>query len=235
VEFASQQDPEAEVREDEDTARLVTAFQAGDVEAFATIYSRYFDRVYGYLRAILNDRHEAEDATQQVFTQIFEALPRYERRRQPFRAWLFVAVRNLALYRLRKLNRTQVTDPVEIDRARERGQAVSDDEGLNALNWVSDADLLVFVERLPLVQRQVLVLRFLLDMPSQEIAEVLGRSSSDVRMLQSRALRFLRARLAAVGRRPIADLPERDPSQARTYLRQAPVLRARRFTLTRKR
>ena len=136
---------------------------------------------------------------------------------------------------MRALSRWDATDPAELDRVRERLQPLAEEEGLDALNWITDTDLHVFVERLPLIQRQALVLRYLFGMPSKEIAAILDRSPSDVRMMQSRAIHFLNARLAAIGRAPIIDLPERDPEQARTYLRQAPVLRARRFSLKDKR
>jgi RNA polymerase sigma-70 factor (ECF subfamily) len=226
--FCERITPSAEQLEDLDTARLVTRIQAGASAEFATLYSRYFDRVYGYLRVILNDRHEAEDAAQQVFMQVLEALPRYERRGQPFRAWLFVSVRNLALYQLRKLRRSEAQDPAEIDRSRENGGSTEAD--LSAIGWISDNDLLLFVERLPAAQRQVLLLRFMLDLPSKEIATILDRSPEDVRMLQARALRFLNSRLSALGRGPRSERPIR----SRQYLRQAPVLRGRRFALLRR-
>jgi RNA polymerase sigma-70 factor (ECF subfamily) len=225
--FCERVEPSTEHVEDLDTARLVIRIQGGDRDAFAGLYSRYFDRVYGYLSVLLNDRHEAEDAAQQVFMQVLEALPRYERRQQPFRAWLFVAVRNLALYQLRKLRRVDATDPGDIDRDREVDAGNGAD--IAALDWISDQDLLLFVERLPVAQRQVLLLRFMLDLPSSEIAQILERSPEDVRMLQSRALRFLNSRLTAVGR-----VPRGRQARSRQYLRQAPVLRGRRFALLRR-
>jgi RNA polymerase sigma-70 factor (ECF subfamily) len=225
--FAERIERSSEHLEDLDTARLVIAFQAGDQEAFTCLYQRYFDRVFGYLRVAFRDAHQAEDAAQQVFLQVFEALPRYERRRQPFRAWLFRIVRNRTLGELKKNARFEVADPAEIDEHREAQSNGEEHRQIGALEWISDRDLVLFAERLPLSQRQVLMLRYMLDLTDSEIADVLGRSPVDVRTLQHRALRFLEARLRAVGRGPAR--AERASWRRRT--RQAPVLRRRRFAI----
>jgi RNA polymerase sigma-70 factor (ECF subfamily) len=215
-----------EQADDVETARLVTRIQAGDREGFTELYLRYFDRVYTYLRMVLRDEHEAEDLTQQVFVRVLEALPGYERRRQPFRAWLFIIVRNHVVSYLRKRNRLDVVEPRALERQRDRTEA--DEADLTALRWITDRDLMLFIERLTVPQRQVLLLRYMLDLSSSEIAEILGRSPDQVRKLQERALRFLQQRLTALGRTPRGGggrVPVRRPC------RLVGVLRERRFAL----
>jgi DNA-directed RNA polymerase specialized sigma24 family protein len=95
------------------------------------------------------------------------------------------------------------------------------------LDWISDRELVLFVDRLPLAQRQVLLLRYMLDLTHAQIAEVLDRTPDDVRALHSRALRFLRTRLAALGR----DARHGTRSRAMRPVREARVLRHRRFVL----
>ncbi len=224
--FLERLEPSDQHHEDLDTARLVTRHQAGDKEVFAEIYMRYFDRAYSYLRMALDDEHAAEDTTQQVFMKVMEALPRYERRTQPFRAWLFTIVRNEAIRHLEKRGRLEITDPVELTNRREDRSATAPAEGLDALKWVSDREILMLIERLPMAQRQVLMLRYMMDLTTADIAAVLGRSTQDVRTLQSRALRFLEQRLKALGRAP----RHRQPTIQMTRRRGGqPVLRARRF------
>jgi RNA polymerase sigma-70 factor, ECF subfamily len=196
--FVEQLEPSSEHGEDLDSGRLVVSFQAGDDEAFSTLYMRYYDRVYSYLRLMLKDAHEAEDGTQQVFTKAFEALPEFELRETPMRAWLFTIVRNHALGELRKRGRVELEDQEEIDRLLARG--VPEEPELPSPGWIADRDLLLFVERLPLPQRQVLTLRYMMDMSNREVGEVLDRSPSEVRVLHYRAVSFLRDRMTAVGR-----------------------------------
>lgn len=223
--FVARLEPSTQQAEDVDTARVVARYQSGDREAFATLYTRYFDRVYGYLKIVLKDSHEAEDATQQVFMHVFEALASYERRSQPFRAWLFIAVRNYAIQHLRKHHRIQVTDPEEVERKRERDSEA--DVELRTLTWLGDRDLLLLVERLPVPQRQVLVLRYMLGLTTKQAARVLGRRPNDISVLHYRALGFLRERLSALGRAPT----RRGRSPARLWPRPARILRRRRFSL----
>jgi RNA polymerase sigma-70 factor (ECF subfamily) len=199
--FVERLEPSSEHAEDLDSGRLVVSFQAGDPEAFSSLYLRYYDRVYSYLRVLLKDAHEAEDGTQQVFTKVFEALPKYALRDDtPLRAWLFTVVRNHALGELRKWGRVELADEEEIDRMLARG--IPEEPDLPVLGWIADRDLLLFVERLPLPQRQVLTLRYMMEMSNSEVGEVLDRSPSEVRVLHYRAVNFLRDRLTAVGRAP---------------------------------
>ena len=224
--FLERLEPSEQHHEDLDTARLVTRHQAGDKEVFAELYMRYFDRVYSYLRLALDDDHAAEDTTQQVFLKVMEALPRYERRTQPFRAWLFTIVRNHAIRYLEKRGRMDVVDPVELTDRREDPTEPEPVEVLGTLGWITDREILMLIERLPVAQRQVLMLRYMMDLTTTDIAAVLGRSTEDVRALQSRALRFLQQRLTALGRTP----PSRQPTIGMTRRRTgAPVLRARRY------
>ena len=216
---------------DAEDARLVKRFQGGDMDAFGTLYERWFERVFAYLRALIRNRDDAEDVAQQVFLKLLETPPDYEQRGKPFRAWLFIVVRNQALSHLKQANRLVATDPAEIARRREREGHAEDAE--RALTWITDSDLFVFVGRLPLPQRQVLLLRFLLDMTDVQIAAVLDRKREDVRALQFRAMTFLRARLEAIGRAPEVkdDDTEREQSGMVRCDNQALVLRERRFCL----
>jgi RNA polymerase sigma-70 factor (ECF subfamily) len=226
VAFAERIEPAPEAMEDLDTARLVIRFQAGDKPAFAALYQRYFDRVYGYLRLVLRDHHEAEDATQQVFIKALEALPRYERRKQPFRAWLFIVVRNYAVQLLRKEDELTIGSE-EINGKLERTGADASGDQLRALSFVSDQDFMVLIQTLPLAQRQVLALRYMMDLSHGEIATILEKEPGAVRAAHHRALRALETRLTRLGRAP-RHAPDR---RMRRWVKRAPVLRERRFAL----
>jgi RNA polymerase sigma-70 factor, ECF subfamily len=223
--FAEAVAPSGQEREDRDTAHLVTRIQAGEWDAFSDLYLRYFDRVYAYLRVALRDPHEAEDATQQVFTNVIGALPRYERRKEPFRAWLFRIVRNQAVDALRKRRHVE---PEEPDVLEQRWDPHGREAEARALRWLSDREMLVFLERLPLAQRQVLTMRYLLDLHTRDIAEVLDRSQDWVRQTQRRGLQTLERRLVRLGSEP----SKRDRRLSMARLRRWRAnLRDHRFTM----
>jgi RNA polymerase sigma-70 factor (ECF subfamily) len=218
--------PSTQAAEDVDTARLVVEYQLGDRSALEDIYLRYFDRIYAYARVALRDPHTAEDVTQQVFTQVIEFLPRFQLRGEtPFRHWLFRIARNAMLDAREARMRALPEEPALLELRREQGESRT---AFDALDWLTDADLYVFVEQLPPSQREVLVLRYVLDMSGNEIAATLDRRPDAVRQLLSRALRTLERQLAASGR--TRGSSDRSPMLARP--RRAPVVSARRLALT---
>jgi RNA polymerase sigma-70 factor (ECF subfamily) len=213
-----------DVMEDAETARLVLRFQAGEREVFSELYLRYFDRVYLYLCIALHDDREAEDATQDVFMRVLGALDRYERRGRPFRAWLFTIVRNLALDRLRRRNRVELLDPIELRDVADVGSG----EDISALDWIADRELGALIERLPASQRQVVVLRYMLDLGIQEIAQVMDLEPGHVGVLHHRAMKFLRERL---GPRRLRDESGCDRAPMLRRRRWSPVTTSRRLAL----
>jgi len=222
VRFFERIEPSTVAREDADTARLIARIQAGESALYTTLYERYFDRVYSYLRIALQDPDEAEDATQDVFIRVLQAIPRYERRSVPFRAWLFRIARNCAVSRLRKRGRYTLAPPTAL---LQEGLVESD-----RIGSIEDSELVSLIERLPLGQRQVLTLRYMLDLPNREIATILDRTPESIRQLHHRALQYLRrclepAPAAAVGRQ-FGNV--RRESMVRMP-RPSPVLRARRY------
>jgi RNA polymerase sigma-70 factor (ECF subfamily) len=216
--------PSGRHEQDVETARVVARAQAGDADAMPELYLRHFDGVYSYMRVGLRDEHEAEDATQDVFLKAVQALPRYELRASvPFRAWLFRIARNELITRVRKSKWVQSEDPERITRRFDAACPPATD----MLERISNRDLMVLLERLPLPQRQVIALRYMLDMSTEEMGTVLDRSEEAVRQLEYRARRSLEHRLEATQRRG-----ERRREAMVMRVRPMTVLRARRFALT---
>lgn len=125
-----------------------------------------------------------------------------------------------------RASRVELADPSDLERRRDEAEEA--EPAPNALGWITDGELLMFVERLTPVQRQVLVMRYMLDLSIREIASVLDSNPGAIRAIEHRATRTLEGRLRAVGRCSSQSGP---PVRMHRWRKQAPVLRARRFAL----
>ena len=70
------------------TQLAVARAREGDEAAFRFLYLRFSNNIYGYVRSIVRDDHEAEDVTQQVFAKLMTSLVKYNDRGTPFFGWL---------------------------------------------------------------------------------------------------------------------------------------------------
>ena len=167
-----------------------------DPAQFDALYRKYLAQVYAYALYELADHHAAEDATERVFMRALAALPRFRELATPedgpdastFRVWLFRIARNVVANERRSRRRRPaasletalgaglvVADPVDIEQRVE-----TRDEAAAALRAL---------DRLPDDRRRALLLRFVDEMSTAEIAGVLGRSEGAVRVLIHRGLR----------------------------------------------
>jgi RNA polymerase sigma-70 factor (ECF subfamily) len=179
----------------------VLAAQA-DRAAFATLYRRYLDRVYGYAFYQLGDHHDAEDATERTFLAALGAISAFRDEGSTFRAWLFRIAHNTVA----NAHRTRARRPTSsLPDGFERPAPDADPAGLVAL-----ADELrevrAVIAQMPDDRRQVILLRFVDDLSTAEIAEVLDRSTGAVRVLLHRSLRDLAARVGHIRGVPAGDL-----------------------------
>ena len=76
----------------------------GDEDAFALLVRRYESPLYGYLRRMLGNGADAEDAFQETFLRVHQHRSRY-RQGAPFRPWLYQIATNLCRDRLRSRRR----------------------------------------------------------------------------------------------------------------------------------
>ena len=158
----------------------------GDVAAFGEIYDTHVDRVYRYLLYRVREPSDAEDLTSEVFTRAFANIHRYKWQGKSFLAWLYTIARNAVTDRRRRDRPT-----VELDNA--YGLAAEGPTAHDHAVLGEEVDALRgAVKHLTGEQQEVLVLRFVEDMSSREVANILGKNEGAIRALQFRALGRLR-------------------------------------------
>ncbi len=83
----------------------------GDREQFRILHDHLFNLVVGTAYRVLNDRHDAEDVAQEVFTNLWTKAKLFDSRRGKPKTWLGTMARNRAIDRLRsKQRRSQLRD-----------------------------------------------------------------------------------------------------------------------------
>jgi RNA polymerase sigma-70 factor (ECF subfamily) len=173
-----------------------------DPQAFAPIYHSYFDAIHGYCLRRIRDRHDAADATSQIFINAMHALAagRFDpaNPKTNFRSWLFSIAHNVVVDVYRKRRPTVSLDRDVGDRKSDLSSRVLWDTAPSLEDRVIAQDageaLLDALEHLPERQRTVIELR-LADLSHAEIAGVLGLSATAIRSAQFRGISALRAML----------------------------------------
>jgi RNA polymerase sigma-70 factor (ECF subfamily) len=172
-------------------ADLIGRAQNGDEEAFASLAVAAGDRLHAVAFRILRDTDLAEDASQQALLTIWRDLPQL---RDParFDAWSY---RLLVRACYAEGRRTRHWAP------NVRLLPANEPEVSEGLSSVVDRDQLERgFRRLSLDHRAVVVLHHYLDLPLDEVAEVLGVPVGTVRSRLHHAMRGLRAALEADAR-----------------------------------
>jgi RNA polymerase sigma-70 factor (ECF subfamily) len=164
---------------------LVQRAQAGDAEAFGYLYDGFIERIYRYVFFRVTDEQTAEDLTAQVFTKAWEKLDHYKPSGAPFIAWLYTIARNIVIdfYRTRK-------ETVDLEDAVSIAHDGPQPEDQVALHFEVE-ELRIALQQLTADQQQVVVLKFINGLSTEEIAQQLGKRTGAIRALQMRALQSL--------------------------------------------
>jgi RNA polymerase sigma-70 factor, ECF subfamily len=177
------------------TRLAVARAKEGDQDALRFLYVSFSHNVYGYVRSIVHDDHEAEDLTQHVFAKLMTSLHKYDDRGVPFFAWLLRLARNVAIDHLRA-NRLLPTEEV-LDS--------------NAM-WGTDLDHAETVREalatLPDEQRAVVLLRHVVGLTPGEIADRMSRSEGSIHGLHHRGRRALQRELTRLESTPCTHRPQ---------------------------
>ncbi|MFJ4467884.1 RNA polymerase sigma factor [Streptomyces sp. NPDC089424] len=168
---------------------LVVRCQLGEREAFRELVRVWHAPLWRYVRGMVGSPHLADDLAQEAWVAVVRGLPRL---RQPerFAPWLFTIARRAVAEHLRQAYKAAET-PVE-----EAGAVAADDSLDDVLTAMQvEAGL----GGLPPLEREVLILFHLQDLPLAACAEVLGVPPGTVKSRLHRARRMLRSVLAERG------------------------------------
>ncbi len=150
---------------------------------FNYIYERYAAKVYSKCIALLKDEAMAKDATQEIFMKVFLNLAKFGEKAK-FSTWLYSITYNYCIDYLRKKKRKGDLFSDEMEKAPD----LEDDEVSDKVLLELKVDQLRKVLNLiPADDKYVLLMKYQEDLSIKEIAEVLNKSESAVKMKIKRA------------------------------------------------
>jgi RNA polymerase sigma-70 factor (ECF subfamily) len=185
---------------------LAARAAAGDESAFEEIVNRYQGRVFRLARRLTGSDDDAAEALQETFLQVYRGLAGF-RGESRFGTWLYRISTNAALMlRRRRARRPAESLEAFLPRFDAAGAYVDTPAQLQVAAQVEellDTQVLAKkawdgIERLPDLYREAFVLRDLEEMPTEDVARILGVEPATVRQRVHRARLMLRGYLAGL-------------------------------------
>jgi len=174
--------------------KLVARTLAGDRNAFRVLVERHYNAVLRLCRSILRHPEDAEDATQEVFVRVYEALGQFAGR-GAFGAWLRRMTVNHCLNRVQSAQAKASARSYSLDLLADTLPASQEcDPEERLLRSEAQARIKMELNELPESQRAALALRLLEGLSYEEIADLMGVPVNSVRSWLHRG----RARLREV-------------------------------------
>jgi RNA polymerase sigma-70 factor (ECF subfamily) len=197
-----------------DERALIESIRAGDERAFAALVDEYSPSLLGVAMNHVRSRAVAEEVVQETWVGVIRGLDRFEGR-SSFRSWIFAILRNTAISKGEREQRTIPMSSLAADSEDEELGLDADrflgpdhdrypghwalgptrwplpDEGLLAgetREVIADA-----INELPPAQRAVITLRDVEGWDSEEVCEMLDISAGNQRVLLHRARSRVRA------------------------------------------
>lgn len=168
---------------------LILRYQTGDVAALEELVDRYYAPLRYFVRRLLGGAECADDILQEVWLTVLRNLRRL-RNPEAFSVWLYRIARHKVYDELRKQQAVATFNDETVP-----ADAVENESGFSAEDAARIHECL---QRLTPEHREVLVLRFLEQMPYEDIAQVVGCSLGTVKSRIYYAKQALRREMEAL-------------------------------------
>ena len=178
----------------DDFARVLADAQGGSEDQFAVLWRDTNPALLRYLRVLAPDN--AEDIAAETWVHVIRGLPRFIGDEAAWRAWLFTTARRRLIdqARLRKRHPAEPLDDVsaaEMPRTPDAAQI--------ALENLATESAIALLSQLPPPQAEVIMLRVVAGLDTEAVAELLGKTPGNIRVMAHRGLKKLEDLLGRAG------------------------------------
>lgn len=151
------------------------------------VFLKYHDKVQHYIYGKVSDMYVAEDLTSVVFLKVCQKLESYDESKAAVSTWIYTVANNTVIdyYRTHKVSEEL---PEEIAQMSE-----IDDDIIHAEEL---SELASALKKIPERERDILVMRYYNDMTLKEIAEKMGMSYANAKVVHAKAITHMKEIIA---------------------------------------
>lgn len=162
-------------------------------EQFATAYDQYADAIFRHCYFRLFDRERGKELMQEVFLKTWEYVARGNVI-ENVQAFLYRTANNLIIDEVRRRKKRTT---VSLEEMQEAGiDFGTDDDARAMVRRVDEGRILAVLQKIEKPYRDVLVMRYIDELPPAQIAEILGESPNAVSVRINRGMKKLQALLS---------------------------------------
>lgn len=188
-----------------DDRLLVKRAKRGDVDAFAELYGKIYEKLYRFAFYMLKNAADAEDAVGEAVVDAFAGIRRLKRE-ESFSNWMYQIVTNKCRRKMREYCRRTVSLEQQTyeeegkqlqEQVREVAQHGSMESFTDVWDCTREEHMLLRQEFMELAQEERLIigLHVFFGYKTREIAKLLKMNENTVRSKESRAIQKLAKRL----------------------------------------
>lgn len=158
---------------------LARQAREGDLSSFEELVCRYETRIYRFVSSRCANDSDAQEVTQDIFVAAYRGLPQFDPKRS-FATWLFTIARRKCIDHYRGRRPSSEAEIPELTDANDPAAVLMEREAADDLWRVARTVLSP-------VQYDCLWLRYAEDLPVSEVARVMRRTQTHVKVLLFRA------------------------------------------------
>jgi RNA polymerase sigma-70 factor (ECF subfamily) len=178
---------------------LIEKIILGDTNAFSILINRYKNQAYNIAFRILNNREDAEESASDAFLKVYHNLKDFDKN-SSFSTWLYSIVYNNSIsIRRKKKDTLDLMDNIKLDDENlgefEISEDIADSFEDNLTIEIEKSNQLeklkLAILKLKELEQVIITLYYIEDKSTDEIANITGKSVSNVKIILFRARKVL--------------------------------------------
>jgi RNA polymerase sigma-70 factor, ECF subfamily len=160
-----------------------------DPEAYGELYDHYVERIYRFILFKVSSVEDAEDISAEVFLKSWQYIRNTDKKIGNLNALLYKMARNAVIdyYRNKRRNELPMSDQSQYENIMEQRNL---EEEIDVKIGVNNIEK--YLDQLKDEYREVVILRYIEQYSVNEIAEILNKSTSNIRVILHRAIKRLK-------------------------------------------